>query len=125
MKFTITTIALLAALASGTAFAAEGNVSRSTLADMGLGDIAVMSDADGQTIRGHGFAYAASTAASALPGTYTANTAIALGFNHADASTGAQSQLEADILIGVPLPILSIQIKAKVGSAGYAIANSN
>jgi hypothetical protein len=125
MKFAIGSAALLAALISGSCFAGEGNVSRSTLANMGLGDMAVLSDIDGTQVRGHGFAYAASTAASALPGTYTANTAIALGFNHADASTGAQSQLEADVLIGVPLPALSIQIKAAVGSAGYAIANQH
>lgn len=125
MKFAIASAALLAALVGGNVFAGEGNVSRSTLADMGLSDIAVMSDADGQQIRGQGFAFAASTSASALPGTFTANTAIALGFNHADAATGAQSQLEADVLIGTPLPTLSIQIKARVGSAGFAIANSN
>jgi hypothetical protein len=92
---------------------------------MGLAGITEMSDAQGREIRGQGFAYAASTAASALPGTFTANTAIALGFNHADAATAAESQLEADILIGTPLPVLSIQIKAHVGSAGYAIANQH
>ena len=51
--------------------------------------------------------------------------AIALGFNHADAATGATSELEADVLIGSPLPILSFQLKAKVGSAGFAVANSH
>lgn len=124
MKY-IASAALLAALMTGSAFAGEGNVSRNTLADMGLGDIAVMSDEAGQQIRGQGFAFAASTAASALPGTFTANTAIALGFNHADAATGAQSQLEVDVLVGTPLPVFSLQIKAKVGSAGFAIANQN
>ena len=125
MKYALASAALLAALVSGNAFAGEGHVSRSTLADMGLADISMMSDADGRQVRGHGFAYAASTAASALPGTFTANTAIALGFNHADAATGAESALEVDVLIGTPLPVLSVQIKAHVGSAGFAIANQH
>ena len=85
-----------------------------------------MSDAQGTEIRGQGFAYTSSVSASALPGTFTRNFASALGFNNSASSTGAASQLEADILVGnVFGPVFSLQIKAAVGSAGFAIASAN
>ena len=125
MKYALAIAAVLVA-ACGTTYAAEGNVAKNTLAEMGLPGISVMSDAQGAAIRGQGFAYTSSISASALPGTFTINHAQALGFNHADSATGAASTLEKDILIGGKHgPIISIQVKAAVGSAGFAIANSN
>ena len=123
MKYTLAIAALLVA-AAGNAFAEEGQVSQSQLAELGLPGMTAMSDAQGAEIRGQGFAFASSTSASALPGTFSFNHASALGFNSADAATGAASELEADVLVGSILGPLSLQIKASVGSAGFAIANS-
>lgn len=126
MKYTLAIAALMIAAAGGNAFAEEGRVPQSQLAELGLPGMTAISDADGAQIRGQGFAYASSTSASALPGTFTFNNAAALGFNHADAATGAASDLEAEVLVGGVIgPIFSLQIKAAVGSAGFAIANSN
>ena len=125
MKYTLAIAALMVAMVGGSAFAEEGRVAQDQLARLGLGGIEVMSDAQGREIRGQGFAFAASVSASALPGTATSNTALALGFNHADAATGAASEGSLDVLVGIPTPIFSLQIKAAVGSAGYARANSN
>lgn len=125
MKSSLTIAAVLIALFSGTAFADEGHVSGDTLAAMGLPGMVVVSDAEGLQIRGEGFAFAQSISASALPGTFTSNSAIALGFNHADAATGATSELELDVLTGIPLPVLSLQVRSRVGSSGFAVANSD
>ncbi len=125
MKYTLAIAALLVAAAAGNAFAEEGRVSQSQLAELGLPGMTAMSDAQGAEIRGQGFAFTSSTSASALPGTFTFNHASALGFNHADSATGAVSNLEADILVGSILGPLSLQIQATVGSAGFAVANSN
>jgi len=125
MKYTLAIAALLVAGAGGAALAEEGHVSQAQLAEMGLPGMTVISDAQGEEIRGQGFAYASSVSASALPGTFTKNHAQALGFKHADAETGAASTFEADILIGGKHgPKFSLQIKKAVGSAGFAVANS-
>ena len=124
MKYTLAIAALLVAVAGSNAMA-EGHVSDAQLAELGLPGMTAMSDAEGQEIRGQGFAFTSSTSASALPGTFSFNHASALGFNNAAASTGATSELEADILLGSVFGPLSLQIKAKVGSAGFAIASSN
>jgi len=131
MKYTLAIAAMLIAGVSGNALAEEGHVSQSQLSEMGLPGMTVLSDAQGEEIRGQGFAYASSTSVSRLPGTRTRNHAKALGFKHADAATDASSAAELDILIfgkgfakrkGVKL--LSIQAKVAVGSAGGAVANS-
>ena len=125
MKYTLAIAALLVA-AGSTAFAEEGHVSNAQLAELGLPGMTVMSDAQGEEIRGQGFAYTSSVSASALPGTFTINYASALGHNNSASATGAASELEADILVGnVFGPAFSLQIKASVGSAGFAIASAN
>lgn len=125
MKYTLAIAALLVA-AGTSAYAEDGHVSQSQLADLGLPGLTAMSDAQGEEIRGQGFAYTSSVSASALPGTFTRNRAAALGFNNSASSTGAASQLEADVLVGgLNGPLFSLQIKAAVGSAGFAIASSD
>ena len=126
MKYTLAIAALLVAVAGSNALAEDGHVSQAQLAELGLPGMAVMSDAQGEEIRGQGFAYTSSVSASALPGTFTINHASALGYNNSASATGAASELEADVLIGnVYGPIFSLQIKAAVGSAGFAVASAN
>jgi hypothetical protein len=125
MKYALAAAAMMAAMVGGSTFAEEGRVAKDQLASLGLGGLQVISDAEGREIRGQGFAFASSIASSALPGTSALNSAIALGFSHADAETASASEFELDVLVGTPTPILSLQIRAAVGSAGYAISNSN
>lgn len=126
MKYTLAIAALLVAVAGSNAFAEEGHVSQAQLAELGLPGMTAMNDVQGTEIRGQGFAYTSSVSASALPGTFTANYASALGFNNSASATGAASQLEADVLVGnVFGPAFSLQIKAAVGSAGFAVASSD
>lgn len=125
MKYTLAVAALMVAMVGGSAFAEEGRVAQDQLASLGLGGLEVMSDVEGRAVRGQGFAFVNSRSVSALPGTSSQNSALALGFNHADAETGAASEISLDVLVGIPTPIFSLQIKAAVGSAGFGIANSN
>lgn len=125
MKYALAVAAVMVAMVSSSVFAGEGRVSQAQLASLGLSGLEVMSDAQGREIRGQGFAFAASVSGSALPGTFNFSPAIALGFNHADASSAAASEASLDVLVGTPLPVFSLQIKAAVGSAGSAVANSN
>lgn len=125
MKYALAIAAVLVA-ACGTTYAEEGNVGQDALAAMGLPGIAVMNDVDGLEIRGQGFAAASSVSASRLPGTHTKNYADAVGYNNAAAETGAVSHLEKDILISNKNGVqFSLQIKATVGSQGFAVASSN
>lgn len=48
-------VAAVAVMVGGTAYAEDGNVDNATLSAMGLGDLAVMSDADGMQVRGQGY----------------------------------------------------------------------
>ncbi len=125
MKYALAIAAVLVA-ACGTTYAEDGNVGQDALSAMGLPGIAVMNDVDGMNIRGQGFAAVSSVSASRLPGTHTKNYADAVGYNAANAETGAASQIEGDILISNSHGVkFSLQFKAAVGSAGYAYASSN
>jgi hypothetical protein len=127
MKNALVFAALLAAFVAVPAFAEEGRVAQSSLAAMGLGDMQVMSDAQGAQIRGQGFAFAASVSASALPGSFTFDPAVALGFHSAAAASGAQSTatISGTLITFPPLGIASLTLSATVGSSGYATAASN
>ena len=52
MKYTVTLAALSAMFLAGPAFAGDGHVPQSTLQSLGLGELQVISDAEGMTVRG-------------------------------------------------------------------------
>ena len=66
---------------AGQAQAADGNLSSGMLADMGLSGMAVMSDAQGQEVRGMGYAAAWGSGWARVPGASSDNSYLAVGDN--------------------------------------------
>ena len=64
--------------------AADGNLSKSTLADMGLSSVQVMSDVQGEEIRGKGFAFVRGYSTAYGPGGGTRQHYAAAGRNYAE-----------------------------------------
>jgi hypothetical protein len=90
MKYVLSLLALAVGLCAVPVMAENGNVPHDTLAAMGLSDLAPISDAQGETVKGK-FALAGSFSASAVPGAANFSPAFATGNNVAFAKSGAQS----------------------------------
>lgn len=71
--------AVLAFGFSGQAMAADGNVSDGLLADMGLASMQTMTDAQGDQIRGKGFAAAWGYSSAHVYGAHSTNGYLAVG----------------------------------------------
>lgn len=128
MKYVMCVMALVAGLCAAPAMAENGNVSQGTLAAMGLGDLAPMSDAQGQDVKGK-FAFAASISASAVPGSFNVSPAFATGNYVAFATSGSQSSATFTAFGGgffgpVPFGFAGFGVYANysVQSSGYAFA---
>jgi hypothetical protein len=83
-------MALVAGLCAAPAMAENGNVPQGTLAAMGLGDLAPISDAQGQDVKGK-FAFAGSFSGSAVPGAFNFSPAFATGDYVAFATSSSQT----------------------------------
>jgi len=72
--------------------AADGNLSDSMLTDMGLSSVQVMSDDQGQEIRGKGFAFAAGASYARVRGAGSVNLYIAKGHHGAGGANMSWAQ---------------------------------
>lgn len=90
MKYVLCSLALVVGMCASAAIAEEGRVSQDTLAAMGLSDLAPMSDAQGQEVKGK-FAWAYSVSGTAVPGAFNVSGAGATGNYVAFAKSGSQS----------------------------------
>jgi len=126
MKYSLSIAVLVVAMFAGNAFADQGQVSQTQLSELGLpAGMTVLSDSQGEEIRGQGFAFAGSISASALPGTFNADVAAALGAHGAFAATGSTSSASLDATVSIlGFPVFNIMGSAQVGSAGFAAAAS-
>jgi hypothetical protein len=132
MRNVICGLAIAAALSGLTAAAQEGQVPRDTLSAMGLSDLAPLSDAQGQEIKGR-FVDAHSISASALPFTFNVSQAHSFNNNNfAFATTRSRSQARFGLFgFGFfgPFPFgfggFGLGGHAGVRSAGSALALGN
>ena len=82
MKYALSIVMLLA-VSAGSAMADQGQVSKDRLADLGLSSIQVMSDVQGEQIRGKGFAAVAGYSYAHTYGAGSADGYIAAGHHFA------------------------------------------
>ena len=93
MKYVLSFLALSLGLCALPAMAEEGRVSSDTLAAMGLSDLAPMSDAQGQDVKGK-FAFAYSVSGTGVPGAFNVSGAGATGHHFATASSHSSSSVK-------------------------------
>ena len=73
----------------GQSMAADGNLSKSMLTDMGLSSVQVMSDVQGEEIRGKGFAAAFGVGFAHVHGAGSINGYLAVGRHHASGNNNS------------------------------------
>ena len=113
MKY-VAMVAVLMSVCACSAFAGDGQISKSALAEMGLSGLQVMSDADGMAIRGK-FAIVRGTANSNLGGGNNATASYAAS----DVGPGADFAIGAALAVSGSFPPLFV-VGSFAGSVAFA-----
>ena len=118
MKGVLLTAAVAVALSCSQSFAADGNVSNSSLAKMGLSNVKVMSDAEGMQVRGKlAIAWGRASASASGP---NASAAVQPGYlaifpSFAGGATGATAS-QTNFIFGFPVS------GSSATAAGFSVA---